>query len=378
MASLNSDGSLNFDDNSYDPNDPNNPYQLPRNPVYGQPSMTSTASGATTSDAGSLGSKIAGGSSVGAQGDPGQGNTSGSTSDPMMAWIQGQLTAANSTDDPNYWYGVMKQDPNAMGSAQSYWAGRIAQGDGAAAVKAGTTQPFNDSSPAPAPTSGPPDSGGGSDPLSTFLQNWLQSQQPNAQTTADRSSLLQRLLGLADQYSQPVTAQDPTIAAAADAYHGTSARSVNAYREMAAERANAEGVPTGAFDSQIGNAQNTAGENEANYTTSLMNTEMQSRRSALMSVLQNAGGLMSAEDQSDIQNKIAAIDSMLSEQQIEQTGQLGGESLSLEQLLGEGALGNQSTSINNQNNQFYDQLGTGNALSEAQLNFLYSELGLSS
>ena len=64
----------------------------------------------------------------------------------LLSRVTAALKAANSTDDPNYWVQKIQADPNGQGSAWDYWVGRINQGDGAAAVKNGTTQPFKDSS----------------------------------------------------------------------------------------------------------------------------------------------------------------------------------------------------------------------------------------
>ena len=63
-----------------------------------------------------------------------------------MSRVTAALKAANSTDDPNYWVQNISADPNGQGSAWDYWVGRINQGDGAAAVKNGTTAKFQDSS----------------------------------------------------------------------------------------------------------------------------------------------------------------------------------------------------------------------------------------
>lgn len=59
--------------------------------------------------------------------------------------IAAALRAADSTDDPNYWYAKISADPNGAGSAWGYWLDRINKGDGAAAVRNGTVKPFNDS-----------------------------------------------------------------------------------------------------------------------------------------------------------------------------------------------------------------------------------------
>jgi len=62
----------------------------------------------------------------------------------LRSRIAAALAAAQSTDDPEYWFQKISADPNGAGSAWDYWAGRIAQGDGAAGVRNGTVQKFND------------------------------------------------------------------------------------------------------------------------------------------------------------------------------------------------------------------------------------------
>jgi hypothetical protein len=48
----------------------------------------------------------------------------------LMSRITQALSAAHSTDDPNYWYGKISADPNGGGSAWNYWLDRINRGDG--------------------------------------------------------------------------------------------------------------------------------------------------------------------------------------------------------------------------------------------------------
>lgn len=83
------------------------------------------------------------------------GNTN--TSNPY-GWIDDALRTAQSTDDPNYWYGKIQADPKAAAGDQSaigYWKDRIARGDGALAVRNGTMAKFNDGGAGPSVQSGP-------------------------------------------------------------------------------------------------------------------------------------------------------------------------------------------------------------------------------
>lgn len=116
-----------------------------------------------------------------------------------LNWVSTALKAADSTDDPNYWYEHVAADPKAMSgdqSAQNYWVDRINRGNGAAAVRSGKVQPYGDNSHGtsahmlmwhqPQQVSNP------------FLQNAIlgggaPQQQPN-------NSLLSAVMGGAPQY----------------------------------------------------------------------------------------------------------------------------------------------------------------------------------
>jgi hypothetical protein len=89
--------------------------------------------------------------------DPANAQTQTINSGDLMSRIKKQLSDAGSTDDPNYWFQKISSDPNGAGSAWNYWADRINRGDGAAGVRNGTVQRFQDSG----------GGGGGSGPLGT-------------------------------------------------------------------------------------------------------------------------------------------------------------------------------------------------------------------
>lgn len=64
-----------------------------------------------------------------------------------LDWVRQQLAKFKSTDDPNYWLGVMAKDPKVAAGDQSaidYWLYRMSIGDGAEAVRTGQMKPFQD------------------------------------------------------------------------------------------------------------------------------------------------------------------------------------------------------------------------------------------
>jgi hypothetical protein len=88
----------------------------------------------------------AAGGSVGAPAPMPTSGAGGGSSSPH-SWIDSELQSVKSTDDPNYWYGVIAKDPKVAAGDQSaidYWKDRIRRGDGSDLVKNGTLQKFQD------------------------------------------------------------------------------------------------------------------------------------------------------------------------------------------------------------------------------------------
>lgn len=272
--------------------------------------------------------------------DGGQGASMATPEDAFNVgdWVTQALGTAKSTDDPAYWNGKVGGDPNVQNattraSALNYWQGLINQGNGNGLGNALR----NDSPAGGAAGGGSASPAGAGGTLSDFLNSLLSQYQTNsANTSSQRNSLLQRLSGLIDQYSQPVTADDPGIKAATDAYTGDVNRATNAYQKQAAERSYAEGVPSGAFDSAIGNATMAGGKAIGDYQGNLINTETQNRRSAVTSLAGQELGALGGEDSTSLESMLAGLNS----------------------------------------NEFYDQLGTSTAYNESMLKYLYTALGL--
>jgi hypothetical protein len=95
--------------------------------------------------------------------DPANAQTQTINSGDLMSRIKKQLSDAGSTDDPNYWFQKISSDPNGAGSAWNYWVDRINRGEGAAGVRNGTVQRFQDSGGGTG-GSGPLGTGGGAAP----------------------------------------------------------------------------------------------------------------------------------------------------------------------------------------------------------------------
>lgn len=221
--------------------------------------------------------------------------------------------------DPDYWVRAINSRGGLNSGNTQYWQ------DASVGDKAFFRNPGRESQGGGGVTAGGGASGpdSGSALRNALIQMISQRSGPNAQ----RDALYGRLNALMDKYSQPVDENDPDIARSSDAYQGDVQRSLAGFREQAAERAHAEGVGTGAFDSQLGNAMQAGGRATGKYKTDLIDRERSARRAALSGALGQTIGLLGETDN----NAQSGFASSLS-----------------------GLLGQQG--IDNQDDQFYDDL----------------------
>lgn len=196
-------------------------------------------------------------------------------------------------------------------------------------------------------------SGGGGTPTSPYQPSTYGGYSSGM--SKQRQSILDRLTGLMDRYSTVVDRNDPQIHAASDAYGGQMDRALAKNREMTAERAHAEGVPSGAFDAAISNAAAEGGRQTANMENQLIHDEMMSRRGALQGAIGESRGLLSDEDQNELGNRVASIDEAMR-----------GRGLDIQESLGRGGLANASRGLDQQNNQFYDRFAYDQAHDTSQ------------
>jgi hypothetical protein len=140
--------------------------------------------------------------------------------------------------------------------------------------------------------------------------------------------------GSSDPYADPVNK------GAQDAYNAQETRNADTMRNAIGERAAAEGTyGTGGYTNQLLGAEQTAGENKANFAATLATRTLERQRSELMSALSLGAGVMSAEQQRALMARIAEIDAAIRQQ-----------------------------SVTNQNNQFNQNLGWEQAIWEALIN----------
>lgn len=241
------------------------------------------------------------------------------------------------------WAAMQGADPSLSGNPD-YWVDAINKRGG---LNAGNTQYWQDASVGPNAffnnpgregTSAPPAAGGGGATSGGNLRDLLTQLIMGGKdpaSTQQRQALQDRLNGMMDAYGKPVTADDPLIHNASDAYGGDVQRSIASFREQAAERAHAQGVPTGAFDAQIGNAVQAGGRATGKFTTDLIGQETNTRRNLLAQAMGQSASLANDSDNTALR----------------------GKSLDLSSILGQ-------EGVDNQDSQFYDNL-TSNMSSHA-------------
>lgn len=212
--------------------------------------------------------------------------------------------------------------------------------------------------PIPTPNPLPTGTGGGGGPANRTtsalpsspysglndLLNRLMAQSSH-RDDSQRQAVMARYNSLMDQYSKPVDKNDPSIKGAVDAFQGQSDRAVRMYREQAAERAHAEGVGSGAFDAQIGNATMQGGLAVGNLESKMMTEELTQRRQNLSDMLNQSSQFINAGDQMRLTEEMHAIDAALQSIQIKNQHEVG--------MAGVGAT-NRGLDLGNQH--FYDDL----------------------
>ena len=138
----------------------------------------------------------------------------------------------------------------------------------------------------------------------------------------------------------PVSANDPDVRPAIDAYRTASQRGLAQERNAIAERMNQQGLAnSGAMDTATQNAMENAGTQQAQFAGNLVAQQALARRNQIADMLRVGAGVMSADDQRALQLQLAQLDAGLRQQ-----------------------------TITNQNSQFYDQLGTNVGMFNANMN----------
>ena len=179
------------------------------------------------------------------------------------------------TEDPNYWVNRIASTNGGWGNPDNvkYYMDRIAAG------------------PNGQPSDSPSASGGGGLPPAQFANGPL--TDPNA------TALFNQLMKTS-QESLSVSPNDPIIKSQTDAY------SADQQRQMLAEQQqfSAGHGPFTDLSAEIAATNEKAGQNTAGYQATLMGNEVTARRQEIQSALSGAQGLLTAEQQMQLQEEL--------------------------------------------------------------------------
>jgi hypothetical protein len=202
-------------------------------------------------------------------------------------WIDQQLQAVQSTDDPNYWKTQMAKDPKAMSgdpSALSWWEDAIRRGDGSALVKNGTL------------TKRAGGASGGSSALGSMFGGGLSSGDANA--------LYAKLMGRADQSLALDPSTDPIIRPQVDAFDASRQRQDKNTLSSLAEQAG----PNSNLEAAKRSAGEASGQATSSYQAGLAQNEVTARRQEIAQALQLGAGLLTQEQQMALQEELHNLD----------------------------------------------------------------------
>lgn len=159
-----------------------------------------------------------------------------------------------------------------------------------------------------------------------------------------------------DKASQPVDANDPTLSALRQQHDAAGQRARAQGQEAMAARGATEGTPTGANDAQVQSSFENLGKDNAAYGANLDYTELNNRRTLIGQLLGQGSGILNADESNMLQSKMGTMDASL-----KALGLKSGAYL-------------QGAGLDNQNNQFYDNMSNNNAMQQALMNQYFMQM----
>lgn len=143
------------------------------------------------------------------------------------------------------------------------------------------------------------------------VQSYLARFGPSAITNNPKGDeLYKRLMSIADQ-STNISPNDPTIKAQTDAFRAETDRGAKDYLAAAAEK----GGALGNLDATARSAYEKSGQATAGFQAQAMANELTARRQQIMQALSGASGLLTSEQQMQLQEELASMDAALNESQ---------------------------------------------------------------
>lgn len=179
----------------------------------------------------------------------------------------------------------------------------------------------------------------------------------SAQQREFSSKVHSNILSRYAEASKPVDENDPFISHQRQVHDAESQRALGMGREAMAARGATQGTPQGASDAYLQSSYENLGKDNAGYAAGLTAQEYDKRRQEIDSLLTLGAGVLSGDETRMLQEEMGTIDAQLKS--------LAGQNA---YSLGTGQLGLGQQGLNNQNQQFYDQMGNSNGIQEALMN----------
>lgn len=156
--------------------------------------------------------------------------------------------------------------------------------------------------------------GGATDGTMSWIQNWFQQQQSKAEAAdAERKqradSLYNTWLGRSQQ-ALSVDRNDPIIRQQTDAYRAQEERSKRNYLGDLAESSG----PLANLRGEQRMASERMGQRVGGMEAQLIGQELQTKRQEIAQALNAMGGLLSADQQANLQRELAALDAAIAQQ----------------------------------------------------------------
>lgn len=185
--------------------------------------------------------------------------------------------------------------------------------------------------------------------------------QPTTVAGAFQQALINRLT------PQDLTTQNPAIKGSIAANRNAEARGMRSTQELLAERAASSGQ-SGGFESGLRRAAGDSAGRQAAFEGNALADLHRQQSADLTNALQLGGGLLSTQQQQDLQRYGVDLEAMLRREGLAQSGQLGNRELDIRNTLGLGQLDLGNRGLAQNESQFGRQLGANLGLGQAQLN----------
>lgn len=185
-----------------------------------------------------------------------------------------------------------------------------------------------------------------------------------AQKDAWRNQMRGNIMDRYNKVAADPSMEDPILARASQVHNAAGQRALSQGREVMAARMGTQHLGTGAADAALAGSYENLGKDQAGYESGLLMNENDKRRGEVQNLLGLGAGVINSDENRMLSDKLGTIDAAqgglrlgLEGQQIRNNWDLGNRNLDL-----------QGRGMENQDRQFYDNMGNNNGLQAAMMN----------